>query len=171
MNKLFVTTLIASAGLFATTSVNAECVSSDCKSLESYSYSYSSTDELATDKPFSIGVGVKGGDNNVGVVGTAQVAELSDTSALSIRTEAYFDDDRQPELRPSLTLDGKFNDKLTGYIGGGADIDFEGDDEVQGLVTGGLEYDATDNIVVGAGVDYLTDDDEFEGKASVRFKF
>ena len=117
-----------------------------------------------------IGGVYKGDDNDFGVIGKLRAVKLSDTASLSFRPASYFDGDRQPELRLPITLDGKISDNLTGYVGGGIDIDFEGDTRTQGLVTGGLDVHLG-KFVVGGGLDYLTSDDDLQGKVILGIAF
>ena len=129
--------------------------------------------EVEEDSAFGrnyIGGVYKGEGNNFGVIGKLGAVKLSDTASLSLRPAGYFDDDRQPELRVPLTLDGKISENLTGYLGGGFEVDFEGDDKYQGLVTGGLDVHLG-KFTVGAGLDYLTGDNDVQGKAIVGFSF
>ena len=128
--------------------------------------------EVEEDSAFGrnyIGGVYKGDDNNFGVIGKFGAVKLSDTASLSLRPAVYFGD-RDPELRVPLTLDGKISENLTGYVGGGFEVDFEGDNEYQGLVTGGLDVHLG-KFTVGAGLDYLTADNDVQGKAIVGFSF
>lgn len=107
--------------------------------------------------------------NDFGVTGKFGAIKLSETASVSWRPAAYFGD-QEPLLRNNFTVDGKISENLTGYVGGGFETDFDGDDSFQGVVTAGLDVHVN-ALTIGGSVDYLTDDDEFEAKATVGFSF
>jgi hypothetical protein len=118
-----------------------------------------------------VGLGFKGeGNNNLGIMTKVDVLSISDTASLAARTDLYLGDSK-PEIRPTITLNGDFNEKLTGFIGGGLNVDFDGDDSYSGVVNGGLDIKVSDDLVVTTGLDYLTADKDLQGKIGLGFRF
>ena len=160
MKHIFTASLIAITAIssFGVSPANANCNSNDCKSLEYGSDNY-------------IGIGAKTDVENVGIISKFKVVDLDSNKKLSVsvRPQVYTDFD-DVSVRVPATLDYKVTKRLTLF--GGAGVDYNSfTDDVQPVITGGVDYKLNKDFTVTGGIDYLTEDDDVQGKIGIGYNF
>ncbi|NJL96295.1 porin family protein [Candidatus Gracilibacteria bacterium] len=156
--------LIAFGIICATLSISeivlAECGSSNCKSLRVNSDNY-------------IGVAGKSGLENIGVISKFKIVDLDKNKAdkvdISIRPQIYFSE-HQVNARVPVTLDYRLTDRIRPFAGAGVDYNTF-NNQIQPVITGGVDYKVNKDVTITAGVDYLTETDDVEIKGGVGYNF
>lgn len=128
---------------------------------------------LADPADYYVGVGVRAGfnDDTAAVISAkATVADFGDFG-LSGRSALLFGN--ETEFRLALTGEGEIAPNWSPFLGGGVAINTDGSGDVDPLITTGLDFQATEQIViqVGGNLIFKSNDTDAEAIATVNYAF
>lgn len=119
------------------------------------------------------GLGVRGGFNDdVAVVLGAKV-KIADFGELSLSGRPAILIGNKTEFRVALTGEGEVSPDLSPYFGGGLAVNTKGSDDIAPLVTAGLDFRMTEQVVVQVGGNFIfaDGDTDTELTATVNYAF